>query len=269
MCYEAQVSRSGFYRWAKSDCRVDDEFEVDLIKMIFESKREKAGARTIKMILLRDFGIVMNLKKIRRIKRDHGLYTKIRNLNKYASSAKVGEDHQTVPNIVNRQFEAEKPDKAYSMDITFLSYGKNQKAYLFAVKDLCTREIVHFKLSSRVNLEIVTNGLEEWLSSLPIQVRQQLIAHSDQGSHFTSKAYRQILMKLEITQSMSRKGNCLDNAPIESFFGHMKDEITLERCQSYEELELEINRYIKYYNNERPQWGLKMKTPAECRGLSL
>lgn len=191
------------------------------------------------------------------------LKTSIRRKNKYKQGWVSGEEHRVSPNFLERQFNVDTKDTVYSTDITYLDYGKGSRAYLSAVKDLATKEVIHHTVSPGINLEVVVSGLEELFSKKP----KHLIMHSDQGCHYTSKTYRDLLAKWEITQSMSRKGNCLDNAPIESFFGHLKDESDFRSCHTFEELVAEINRYINYYNNERPQWGLKGKTPTECRGF--
>lgn len=264
---QAKVSRSGFYEWRQRSEVHDCEFEVDLITLIFEAKKRKAGARTLKMILFRDFEITMNLKKIRRIKHKFGLETVIRRKNKYTWSGTVGENHQTVPNYLEREFSDQKQDEAYSTDITYLTYGNGQRAYLSAIKDLSTREILHYHVSRTMTLDLAMNGIEDFYRSLPVEMRRNLIVHSDQGCHYTSNSYRSLLEELEILQSMSRRGNCLDNAPIESFFGHMKDELDLHSCRKYEDLVVHIDKFINFYNTERPQWGLKSKTPAECRRL--
>ncbi len=91
-----------------------------------------------------------------------------------------------------------------------------------------------------------------------------MIIHSDQGGHYTGRSFREEIKKLGLRQSMSRKGNCLDNAPIESFFGHLKDDVDYKACKNFVELREMITEYMNYYNNERPQWGLKQKTPAEA-----
>jgi transposase InsO family protein len=269
LCLQAGVSTSGFYAWKKQSLQPIDEPALDIIKVIFESKKRKAGARTIKMILKRNFGIIMNLKKIRRIKKRYALETIIRRKNKYSTIFNSGVDHKTAPNLLRRKFNITKKDTVYSTDITYLPYGKGLRAYLSAVKDLGTKEIVHYNLSRKMTIELATNGLENLYGKLSLRKRKKLLIHSDQGTHYTSKVYRNLLKQFKVKQSMSRRGNCLDNAPIESFFGHMKDEIDLRNCKGYDDLELEIRRFINYYNNERPQWGLKGKTPAECRGLKF
>ena len=131
-----------------------------------------------------------------------------------------------------------------------------------------TKEILNYYVSSQMSLEIALVGLDRLFSRLPLRKRKKLVVHSDQGFHYTHKGYRNLLSKYEVKQSMSRKGNCLDNAPVESFFGHLKDEVDLKSCETYVELKKTIKNYITSYNNVRPQWGLQRKTPAECRGLN-
>lgn len=269
MCARAEISTSGFYSFVRRIPIEDDASEIALITKIFHQRRRKAGARTIRMKLLRDYGMNMNLKKVRRIMRENKLVAVIRRKNKYAMILKAGEENKAVSNLLNREFEVKKPDTVYSTDITYLYYGKGSCVYLSAIKDLGTKEIVHHTVSNKMTLDLALKGLEDLYKKLPPKKRKRLIVHSDQGSHYTSKEYRSLLSSLGVQQSMSRKGNCLDNAPIESFFGHMKDELELYNCSSFEDIEMEIKRYISYYNNERPQWGLKAKTPAECRGSNF
>lgn len=265
LCNEAQISSSGFYEWLhkckRSKTITADE---DLVRSIFEYKRSKAGARTIKMLLQRFFWINMNLKKVRRIMKKYDLKATIRRKNKYKQAWLSGEEHRVSPNILDRQFKVTKKDQVYSTDITYLNNGRGVVGYLSAVKDLASKDIVHYNISKGLSMNLVTNGLDKLFSKKP----SSLIVHSDQGLHYTSKTYRDLLAKWGVTQSMSRKGNCLDNAPIESFFGHLKDEADIQSCNTFEELVTEVNRYINYYNNERPQWSLKGKTPAECRGFN-
>ena len=265
LCTQAHVSTSGYYGWLSQKeysqvITVDDEW----VQNIFSHRKGKAGARTIKMLLQRYFWVNMNLKKIRRIMKKYGLQTTIRRKNKYKQGWLIGEEHRLSPNILSRQFNVEKEDTVYSTDITCLDYGNRNRAYLSAVKDLAVKDIVLHTVSPGAGLYVATRGLEDLFSRKP----KNLIMHSDQGCHYTSKTYRDLLAKWSVTQSMSRKGNCLDNSPIESFFGHLKDEVDLQSCLTFEELVAEIDRYINYYNNERPQWGLKGKTPAECRGFT-
>lgn len=264
------MSKSGYYRWKyEGYLEKDDRLLEDLITIIHESKKAKAGIRAIKMILERDFDLFVNLKRVYRIKKKLGLITLRRRKNKYQCFNFKNEQHKSVPNLLKQNFETPKGNRIFSVDITYLDYGANKRAYLFASKDLNTREIVYHNLSERMFIDELVLDFEKCLFQVPLQLRRKLTIHSDQGGHFTSGRFRNMLQDLEVTQSMSRKGNCLDNAPIESFFGMLKDEADYRQCSSFTELKIQIDEYIRYYNNERPQWGLKRKTPAECRGSNF
>lgn len=266
MCLVAGLGRSTFYD-LKKGLRLGerDEFTAELIKDIHYLKKEKLGHRRMQMTLER-LGLHVSLNKVKRIKRQYALTTKVRRKNKFRMVAKQGEEHKAVGNLVKREFEVQRPDRIYSTDITVLDYGLGKRAYLSAVKDLGTKEIILHTVSPQIDMEIARRGLKEMLERLPLRVRKKLIIHSDQGTHYTHPGFRRLLMDMKVNQSMSRKGNCLDNAPIESFFGHLKDEMELRACRNIEELAKETADYIDYYNNQRPQWGLGKRTPAECRG---
>jgi putative transposase len=261
----AQVGRSSFYKWKGQDRKVC-LYDENLIEQMFINKKSKAGARKIRMYLQRDCGVVFNLKKIRRIMKLRGLLVKIRKRKQSFFNLR-NSVHKVLPNRLNQKFKVAKASKVLSTDITYLLYNNSDKAYLSAVKDLGTKEIVQHSISKNPDVSLVVNGLSDYLKKLPKFKKKRMIIHSDQGVHYTSDSYRWLLKKNGIKQSMSRKGNCLDNAPIESFFGHFKDESEYKNCKSFEELKNEVDKYINYYNNERPQWGLKGKTPVEHRGL--
>lgn len=217
------------------------------------------------MILENEYGKTINHKKIRRIKNDYGLRTKIRRTNPYKAIAKKTQEHSTCANILDRDFKVSTPNKVYCTDITYLFYGKGKRAYLSAVKDLATKEIVAYHLSQSIDMEIIWNTLDKTISMIPKSGFENLIWHSDQGFHYTHPIFRQKLKELKIIQSMSRKGNCIDNSPIESFFGHLKDELDYKTCATFEELEAKVNEYIYHYNNNRYQWNLKKMTPRQYK----
>ena len=214
------------------------------------------------MELARKSDVIMNLKKIQRIKLKFNLVTVVRKRNRMRMVFKAGEEHKVAPNIVQRNFSPGKSITILSTDVTELRYEQGQKAYLSAFKDLRTKEIVKYSLSPTPSLRLVIDGLPGLLSGLQ---KRSVIIHSDQGVQYTSGAFRSILQHYGVKQSMSRRGNCLDNSPIESFFGHLKDEVDLKRCKNFKEVSKEIEKYMNYYNNDRPQWNLKQKTPAEAR----
>lgn len=216
------------------------------------------------MLISRRYQRNINIKKIKRIKRDFGLITSIRKKNKMRLIFKTGEEHKVAPNLIKRSFIPITKRTYFSTDITELPYQGGRKAYLSATIDLATNEIVHFNILQRPTGDLVITRFEQVFEKYSKLIRSQMIIHSDQGAHYTSVAFRSKLKKLGITQSMSRKGNCLDNSPIESFFGHLKDEVDYRSCKVFAEVEKKIEKYMDYYNNERPQWGLERRTPAEA-----
>jgi transposase InsO family protein len=220
------------------------------------------------MLFERRFKIKINIKKIKRIKRKFGLETRVRRRNKYRAVFKAGEEHTTAPNIVQRNFSPLEDVNVLSADITELNYMGGKKAYLFGVKELKSRMLVHHDVRESPTIDLVIGGFSEFLRKLPRDLKRKTIIHSDQGFQFTSLQFRSVVDANEILQSMSRKGNCLDNAPIESFFGHLKDEIDYKKCSSFKEIKAMVKEYVSYYNFDRPQWSMKRKTPAEA-GVEL
>lgn len=257
LCKYAGVSKSGYYDWCKRPLKKMSEDEAAVVK-IFESKNKKVGYRTIKMLFERKFKKRINLKKVRRIKRDFNLVTGVRRKSKFRMVNVEGQEHKAVLNLVNRNFE---DPNLILVDITEMRIMGGQKSYVFAMKNALTREIVGHGVSATPNVAMVTETVETFLKA----ATARYMIHSDQGVHFTCGDYRNLLKKSGVVQSMSRKGNCLDNAPIESFFGHMKDEVDFKRCRDVDELRRKLKSYVEYYNYERPQWSLERKTPAEAR----
>lgn len=226
--------------------------------------KEKIGIRQLKMLIERDSGLIMNKKKIARIKRKFNLVTKIRRKNKSRVFNKKNQEHKVFPNLLNRNFDQKEPNKVYSIDITQINYG-NKKSYVAAVKDLCTKEIVGKSISNRIDIKLTNSAVDKALKRLTVKEKENLMIHSDQGFHFTHFSYRRKLKKNGVTQSMSRKGNCIDNAPIESFFGHLKDLIDLTDCKKFKDLKKEVTKQINHYNHRRPQLGIKKMPPSEYR----
>lgn len=269
LCDLAEVSKSGYYKWLTNeeqryDNEKKDEQDLELIEKVFLSKNEKAGARTIKMILENDEDVIMNLKKIRRIMNKFGLITKVRRANPYKKMAKATQEHRSCKNLVDRQFDQHEPGKVLLTDITYLYYDKGHVAYLSAIKDGSTKEILGHYVSSSLKLNLVYRTLDN-LSENGFEVPLESYIHSDQGFHYTHPEFQKIVKEMGFRQSMSRRGNCWDNAPIESFFGHLKDEIDIRNCKTIEELNSLINEYVLNYNTSRYQWELKKMTPNQYR----
>lgn len=212
--------------------------------------------------------ICMNLKKIKRIMKKYHLITLIRRKNPYKTIMKKSLEHRTAPNILSREFNPETPYTALSTDITYLWFNY-RFAYLSVIKDLASGEVVAWYLSMHLEMDLVMNTLLNLKRSDGVVGFDDSLIHSDQGFHYTNPLYIQKLKDLRMIQSMSRKGNCIDNAPIESFFGHLKDDVDYGKCKTFEELHLVIEEYMRYYNYERPQWERKKMTPVEYRNHLL
>ena len=241
-----------------------DHEDLSLIKKYFDESKSKDGIRQLSMVIERKEGLIFNKKKIARLKKEYGLITEIRRKNKFRQFAKKKQEHETYPNLLERNFKGLRADQVYVTDITTLKY-QGRKAYFAAVKDLETKDIVGLSVSNRIDLNLTNNAMREALKRLSPNQKQELIVHSDQGFHFTHFSFRNLLEMEGVTQSMSRKGNCLDNAPMESFFGLIKDHIELKDCKTIKDVEKEVTRKVDYYNRLRPQLGLKKMPPSEYR----
>lgn len=207
---------------------------------------------------LEDKHIIFNHKKIIRIKNKYGLITKIRRKNPYKAILKKTAEHRTFANKLNRQFTQLIPHRFFCTDITYLSFN-HRFAYLSVVKDIASGEIMAWHVSPQITMELVLTTLEH------MKGYQNALIHSDQGFHYTNPDYIAKVKILEMMQSMSRKANCIDNAPIESFFGHLKDDVDYKACKTFEALRLLIENYIRYYNYERRQWDRNKMTPVQYR----
>jgi transposase InsO family protein len=174
-----------------------------------------------------------------------------------------GETGKIAPNIINRDFSAATPDAKWVTDVTeFALFG--QKLYLSSILDLFNGEIISYNISKSPTVRQITNMLNKAFAKVPDDAG--LVLHSDQGWQYQTIRYRQILQQKGVVQSMSRKGNCLDNAVVENFFGILKSELFyLQQFDSVEHYIRELHDYIYYYNNERIKAKLKGLSPVEYR----
>src|SRR3990167_10029186 len=199
------------------------------------------------MKLLLDCGVIMNHKKIQRIMKKYRLFARIRRMNPYRMIMKKSLEHRTFENLLDRQFTQDTPLKVFCTDITYLPYN-HRMAYLSVVKDIATGEVMAWNISQHIDIDIVLQTVERMKTNPVFNTTSftDILIHSDQGVHYTHPDYIRAIQELGMVQSMSRKGNCIDNAPIESFFGHFKDD-------------------MEYNNHNRPQWDLKKMTPVMYR----
>lgn len=270
LCKVAGVSRSGYYNYfserseqRRKEKEAMDEEVKEIILKAFRFKRRKKGARQIKMTLAGQFGIVYNLKRIRRIMKKYGIICPVRKANPYRRIMKATKEHRVAPNLLERKFKQDIPGKVLLTDITYLYYGGGQRAYLSAIKDGTTGELLAYNMSKRMTLDLATDTLKKLKKNKRFKKAKDALIHSDQGVHYTHPEFQKAVKKLGLRQSMSRRGNCWDNAPQESFFGHLKDEVAINECKTFEELKREIKRYMTYYNHYRYQWNLNKMTPVQ------
>lgn len=268
MCNSAGVSRSGYYSWVdrqskESERELRDRKDFDLILEAYKFRGYDKGRRGIRMRLLH-MGIVMNEKKIRRLMNKYGLVCTIRSANPYRRMMKAIKTNNYAKNELERKFEEYGPGIVLLTDITYLFYGPNRdKAYLSVIKDAFTKQILAYVISPSLEIDFVLETIELLFTNHKDDIKADALIHSDQGCHYTSIDFIKLLKDKELRRSMSRRGNCWDNAPQESFFGHMKDEIEISKCITYNDLKEVIDDYIDYYNNDRYQYRLAKLSPNE------
>ncbi|WP_152548609.1 IS3 family transposase, partial [Cupriavidus sp. SK-4] len=256
----ATLSSSTFYYQRKALQSGDKNQDLKArTRRVFETHKGRYGYRRV-TDAIRSQGLLVNHKPVQRLMLELGLKSCVR-VKKYRSYR--GECGRAAPNVLDRQFEAQRPNQKWATDVTEFRVA-GQKLYLSPVLDLCTGEIVAYETAKRPHFELVTNMLHKAIARLGPDDRPLL--HSDQGWHYRMPRYQRLLAQRAITQSMSRKGNCLDNAAMESFFGTLKAEFfhTSQFC-SITELEAGLHRYIHYYNHERIKLKLKGLSPVQYR----
>jgi len=268
LCEIAGVSRSGYYRWVRAEKHreeqeLKDRADFEIILKAYKHRGYNKGARGIYMNLIHQKEpVVMNLKKIRRLMKKYNLICPIRVANPYRRMAKALKTSNVADNLVNREFTKYGPRMILLTDITYIPYN-GRFCYLSTIIDAFTKQILAYVLSATLEVDFVLETVNQLIEKHGIKLTTETIIHSDQGCHYTSCSFIQLLKDKKLRQSMSRKGNCWDNAPQESFFGHMKDEIDLSKCKEFLEVKSIIDDWIDYYNNERYQWRLAKLSPNE------
>ena len=268
LCQIAGVSRSGYYQWIKSENKRKEREEQDrkdfeIILQAYRYRGYNKGAKSIYMRLLhQEEPIIMNIKKIRRLMKKYNLFCPIRKANPYRRMAKALKTNNVAKNLLNREFEEHGPRAVLLTDITYIPYN-NTRCYLSTIIDAFTKEVLSYVLSESLEIDFVLETVNQLINKHRISLTTETLIHSDQGCHYTSCSFIQLLKDKKLRQSMSRKGNCWDNAPQESFFGHMKDEIDLSKCKKFTEVKEIIDEWVDYYNNERYQWDLAKLSPCE------
>ncbi len=262
------IQRSVYYRYigdpgfGMGELRKKEQDEADarLVKMVIEYKGFRKGSRQVYMLLPRLMGRRISLKKIRRIMKAYGLECEIRRPNPSREGRKVYEEGAVKPNLLRRRFRLYRPNKVRVTDVTYLDYGDKKRAYGSALMDPVTGRLAAFVVSEKNNLDM---ALETLRISDGHPCEDGGIFHSDQGTLYKSGTFQKEVLERGLEQSMSKKGNCWDNAMQESFFGHFKDECDYTSCSDIEDLKRLVGEYSWYYNNERGMWNKERMTPAE------
>ncbi len=256
----SKLSRSTFYYYLKQSKTDKYSAEKIEIKELFEANKQRYGYRRI-TLLLRQKGIVLNHKTVLKLMKSLNLRGKQRKNDKYHSYK--GEVGKIADNLLNRDFTASKPFEKLTTDVTQFNVCGN-KVYLSPVMDLYNREIISYSISLSPNLEQIREMLQGLAEKLPNDATP--IIHSDQGWQYQHAAYQRYLQEHNIIQSMSRKGNCMDNGAMENFFGRLKVEMFYgEKFSSVDDFTQKLHAYISYYNNERISLKLKGMSPVQYR----
>lgn len=268
LCRVAGVSRSGYYNWLKSapareKREQQDREDFEKILEAYKFKGYAKGARGIHMRLLHQKPmVVMNVKKIRRLMQKYNLTCPIRKANPYRRMAKAMKTNNVADNILNREFKEHGARAVMLTDITYIPFDQSF-LYLSTILDAKTKQILAYRLSDSLEVSFVLDTVNDLIREHGISLNAKAMIHSDQGSHYTSTSFIRLIEDLELRRSMSRRGNCWDNSPQESFFGHMKQEIDFKGCNDFNEVKKVIDDWMDYYNNDRYQWELSKLSPNE------
>ncbi len=264
MCDVLQVSPSGYYAWrrrSQSAARRRWESLCDAIREVFESFREIYGSPRVHRELLAR-GIQCCVNTVAKIMQQLGLRSKVKR--QFRPTTNSNHAYEVAPNTLNRQFDQAGPNQAWSSDITYVPTGEGWM-YLAVVQDVFSRRIIGWSMADHLRTELVTKALTMALQQRRADRPTRLIHHSDQGVQYASDAYQQILDDHSITPSMSRKGDCWDNAVTESFFGTLKTELVHhERYATRADAKHSIFDYIeRFYNRQRRHSTLGYVSPVE------
>lgn len=260
MCEFFQVSRSGYYAWiARMEHEDKDKWLAEKIAICQEKSKKTYGYRRVGIWLLREYGLKVNHKAVLRIMGKYQLLSEVRRRRKYQQYSQALYKYD---NLLNRNFKADRPNQKWVTDISYI-HTKQGVLYLSMIKDLYDGFIVQYEIGNEQSIELVTKTVRKALKKEV--AADGLALHSDQGFQYTSPAYFNLTQEYGITPSMSRRGNCLDNACAESFFGSLKTEcINRYKPSTYEIARSLIADYVQFYNYDRIQLKTEL-TPYEKR----
>ncbi len=265
MCTFFGISRAAYYAWRKRMDRLDPDAErKQQVQEAYDASKKTYGYRRIGLWLRQKRAVIINHKAVLRLMNGLGIHSVARQRKVFTKISRL-ETYHRYENVLNRDFCATRPNQKWVTDITYIATQQGW-AYLSTIKDLFGGFIVAHVLSLSNSVTLVTKTLR--LAQQNEKVTDGLILHSDQGHQYTSHAYHVLTQQYNITPSMSRRGNCWDNAPMENFFGHLKQEALRQfKTPSFEEAKQIIDDYIHFFNHERLQLKTR-QTPYQVRCLS-
>jgi len=268
LCDYYEMNRSSYYKWLKrrDEVNQEDEWIKEIILNFHDLFNGILGYRRMTLSMNRTYGTKYNIKRIRRHMRELGVSSAIRRKRKNYLSYKP---EQVGENILNRDFNAYKPNEKWLTDVTeYKIIGSTKKLYLSAILDLYDNTIVAYRMGTSNNNDLVFKTFDDAIKAHP--ECDNILFHSDRGFQYTNRIFKKKLDNAKFRQSMSRVGRCIDNGPMEAFWGVMEVEMyKLNEFRSIEQLKMAIEEYITFYNNHRYQPVLKGLTPMELRNQAF
>lgn len=258
------VARSTYYRWTKTPIKLMSEAEIAITTLCQENKY-RYGHRKITKLLQKIYSIKLHRNTVQRIMQKLNLQCRVKPKRRWKSQ---GETIIIAPNLLKRDFIASKPNEKWVTDITYIQYG-SYTLYLSTILDLYNNEIVAYRLYDHQQTPLVIDTLKAALEARGNP--KGVIIHSDQGSVYTSYAYQHLVKEMNLVSSMSRRGNCWDNAVIESFHSNIKSEefqYVKYNSLSIQEVRNRVDQFMKHYNEERIQEKLGYQSPIEFRNMA-
>ena len=267
LCKMLECSKSGYYDWIKLGRPENKAFNESTNEIVVKmhKKNKTWGIRQIRMQIKKIYGLLVTNFAVYRYMRLNVIQSITRKKTHRYSKL----PHHQIPNLLQRNFTTFCSNCKWSIDISYI-FATDGVKYLCAIKDMYDKSIIAYTISKTLDLPFVLNTVQQAVNLVPWERRKNLILHSDQGFHFTNIVYQKLLADNNIIQSISAKGSSVDNVPIESFFSTLKSEcIYLIKNLKVKDIDVTIDKFIEYYNNERLQEKIKELTPFEFRELTL
>jgi len=270
MAETLKVSRGGYYQWVrqgfKTRRQLEDEYYSGLVKLEFERSRRTYGPRRLARQISKVHGIRIGRRRVEELMREYNLVPKT--VRKFKATTNSNHNYPASPNLLSRNFKMDRVNQAWVSDITYIATDEGW-LYLAAVMDLYSGKIVGWAMEERMTQELVISALRQAINRY--SPPRGVLLHSDRGIQYACKRYRNLLRSHGFVQSMSRKGNCWDNAPMESFFGTLKTELVYhEHYKTRAEARRSIFDYVEgFYNRIRLQQKLGYLSPVDFEKLSL